>query len=609
MPATATSGMGETATATGESVAVRMYRGILGDFFVLTHRSGDRKYRALIDCGALQCIAAAGGKPETASSLARLETAIVDLLAEGAHFDLVIATHEHYDHLGGFMKYHRHFIEAGFSIDRLWLAWTEDDNDSLATDIRAGRSKGIATLNALVASVASANEFGVKLADDETRGRIDELRNLLQFNGDPDPDSLDRFAARTRPGSSALAAAKPVEDPGPKPLRLPPRSCRDAFDWLKSVAGKDQVSYLHPGQQVSFGLDDRLQASVLGPPRARARLLQMDPSKDPGAEEAYLTASDPYAALTGRLEANMTARQQKRAAAVAGGQAAAEAIPDDVEVFVPADTAQPFDDRYNHQPEWKLDWEKDKAGKGDRPKDVPSTVDPKFFDDIVVRSKCPIAKLYYHPRNASRRIDGDWLGLAQTLALKIDGDVNNTSLALAIEVPGRHVLLFPADAQIGNWLSWHDQRYPSEPKKNSGPGGIAEKSEAATGTVDAEKGETVADILGRVVLYKVGHHGSHNATARAQGLELMTSPHLAALIPVVEDVAKEQKTSSNPKGWAMPYGDLFSRLITKTSGRIVRGDGDRAAEAAAFSGGEFNLTYADESADPLWVALSLAVSD
>ena len=45
------------------------------------------------------------------------------------------------------------------------------------------------------------------------------------------------------------------------------------------------------------------------------------------------------------------------------------------------------------------------------------------------------------------------------------------------------------------------------------------------------------DLLARTVLYKVGHHGSHNATLRAQGLELMTSAELTAMIPVDEEWA------------------------------------------------------------------------
>ncbi len=101
-----------------------------------------------------------------------------------------------------------------------------------------------------------------------------------------------------------------------------------------------------------------------------------------------------------------------------------------------------------------------------------------------------------------RQIESDWLGAAGTLALQLDSDTNNTSLALAIELsPGGKVLLFPGDAQVGNWLSWHALHWTRE--------GEPERS------VDA------ADLLRRTAFYKVGHHASHNATLREKGLELM----------------------------------------------------------------------------------------
>ena len=45
----------------------------------------------------------------------------------------------------------------------------------------------------------------------------------------------------------------------------------------------------------------------------------------------------------------------------------------------------------------------------------------------------------------------------------------------------------------------------------------------------------------------------------------------------------------------MPYADLYKRLEERTVGRIVRGDGDIAAEKSKF----------ERSGDPLWVELSL----
>ncbi len=537
-----------------ETVTVRMYRGILGDFFVLSHVIGTGPvYRALIDCGALQCIGSRANKPATAASLDQLETCITSLLDEGSHFNLVIATHEHYDHLSGFVKYNDQFTNAGFSIGELWLAWTENDADQLAVAIREGRSKGIEALNALVASDAAAKSFGLKLDDKKVRSQIDGLRDLMQFNGELDPDAAQDFADK-------LVKAKPASDPAKKR----PRSCRDALNWLKQLAKEPNVRYLDPGQQVQFGHEGRLRASVLGPPRTRDRLLKMDPSAGGKVSEVYLTDRDDYLALLTTMSTRQQVSRARKGQAMDG---AGSALPDDVEIFEPVDTDSPFKD---FGPGPKVSLTKNKQGHQ------------------RVDSDWRVAELYYDPDNASRRIDGDWLGVAQTLALKIDGDVNNTSLALAIEVPGRQVLLFPADAQVGNWLSWHDQDYPSKPNVKTGTG------------------ETAADILSRVVLYKVGHHGSHNATARAMGLELMTNPHLVALIPVVEEVAKEQKNSSNPHGWAMPYDDLYTRLMTKTAGRIVRGDGDLAAEQAAFGNSIFTLDYSkDSDVAPTWVSLTL----
>src|SRR5207248_10959926 len=105
-----------------------------------------------------------------------------------------------------------------------------------------------------------------------------------------------------------------------------------------------------------------------------------------------------------------------------------------------------------------------------------------------------------------RRIDQVWLGSAEQLALALDSATNNTSLAFAIELADTgKVLLFPADAQVGNWLSWHSLRWEEDSR-----------------TV------TAADLLARTQFFKVGHHGSHNATLRAKGLEMMPPSGLVA---------------------------------------------------------------------------------
>ena len=55
-----------------------------------------------------------------------------------------------------------------------------------------------------------------------------------------------------------------------------------------------------------------------------------------------------------------------------------------------------------------------------------------------------------------RSISTDWLAASSTMALQLDSATNNTSLVLAIELGNQDVLLFVADAQVGNWLSWQD---------------------------------------------------------------------------------------------------------------------------------------------------------
>lgn len=519
-------------TAEQETVSVRMYRGLLGDCFLLTHRIGKRVFRTLFDCGVLQAIGSA--KPETKAGVAHMADVVRNLFDQtGGELDLIVATHEHYDHLSGFILQDE--LWDTFKIHAVWFAWTENYADPLANDIRLNRSKGLATLSALVAGAKAGQAFG--LVPDELEETVARVQDLLQFYGEIEPVAVVGHALTGAAAHDPAAPANPR--PSGRPPKVPPVSCQDVLDWLKTrPEDPGKVRYLEPGQQVRFGLDDRLQATVFGPPRTRDRLLQLDPSKG-GGREVYLVQPGEVGALAKTLA--MRSEQQAGGALVAGDY--------------------PFADRFRR-------WE-----------DAAS-------DD-------PLAAAYYatDPRNAKRRIDGEWLGSAETLALKIDGDVNNTSLALAVEVPGRDVLLFPGDAQVGNWLSWHDRKYPAEPATKDVPQ------------------ETAEQILNRVVFYKVGHHASHNATAREKGLELMLSPDLVAMIPVVEAVAKEQKTKNNPDGWAMPYRDLYARLKEKTRGRIVRGDGDPATEAAAFKAadGRFALAFGTGE-QPLWAEVTMKVT-
>ena len=80
------------------------------------------------------------------------------------------------------------------------------------------------------------------------------------------------------------------------------------------------------------------------------------------------------------------------------------------------------------------------------------------------------------------------------------------------------------------------------------------------------------ELLSKTAFYKVGHHGSHNATLKRHGLEMMTSADLTAMIPVDTAKAKSKTSKTNPNGWEMPEKQLFERLKERTRGRVILAD-------------------------------------
>jgi len=174
------------------------------------------------------------------------------------------------------------------------------------------------------------------------------------------------------------------------------------------------------------------------------------------------------------------------------------------------------------------------------------------WSDVRARKESALAPVVARNRAPDERwraIDDQWLLAAEQLALKLDNVVNNLSMVLAFEFTAtQEVLLFAADAQIGNWLSW--------------------RKLAWTLTDGGARSEVRAhDLLARTVFYKVGHHGSHNATLKDGGLEAMSHPGLVAAISV------DQQFANQTKKWDMPAESLYPHLLEKTRGRVLRADG------------------------------------
>jgi hypothetical protein len=144
-----------------------------------------------------------------------------------------------------------------------------------------------------------------------------------------------------------------------------------------------------------------------------------------------------------------------------------------------------------------------------------------------------------------RRIDNDWLQLGENLALQQVSTVNNTSLVMAIElVESGKVLLFCGDAEEESWETWENEN------------------------VDLDK------LLANTVLYKVGHHGSINATDQTMLKTKMTNKELVAVIPVDMKRAEDKKWEFPAKVLYNPNpepGDPNGRglLFTQTAGRVL----------------------------------------
>jgi hypothetical protein len=405
-----------------------MYRQGLGDCFLISLKRNTEAaadFRILIDCGVVL---------GTANAEAIMVSIVDDIVREtGGKIDLLIITHEHWDHLSGFVQ-----AEGSFKKlvpEQVWVAWTEDPTDALAVQLATERNGARLTLQRGVQALAAAG----------TGEQAEAVANLLGFFG---------------------AAAE--------------GSTKDAFDRAKKMATLRFCRATDAPVQPS---DVDAHLYILGPPHdatlIRRTLLPKDNPELYGLSADHgVMPADVLAALSGDSE------------------------------------FQPFNDFYSI------------------PFDIAKGIE--FFQ-----------RHYFGPSDDApswRSIASDWLDSASDLALALDSATNNTSLVLAIELQGGDVLLFVADAQVGNWESWQDLTWKVDGRNVTGP-----------------------ELLHRTVFYKVGHHGSHNGTLRAHGLEQMANLELAA-IPVDQAMAVK-------KGWGqMPLPALVQALTEKTNGKVLRSD-------------------------------------
>lgn len=457
-----------------DSVKVRMYRHGFGDCFLLSffHKK-QRVFAMLVDCGI---------KHNTRSDEAPIEKVIDDLkqTLKPAHggkpkIDVLVATHEHWDHVAFFHPKPSDFFKD-FDIEQIWLAWTEDPHDDEAVTINSRLREGAAALQVAVTqlhAVEADESFGPGVADARTSFN-GALNDVLGFYG-----VAAAKKSKTKTSESGIKY---------KPNGTISVETEIALTHLISLGKKSGIKYLDPGTKVDKQrLPAGVNAYVLGPPRSS--LINKSNPSGGKAHETYLSID--HGGLTSFVDGvlQMGASSTSKASAK--------------EVDGPFGTES-----------------------GLSAKQAPA--DPYF------------KKTYYAKDEAYRQIEHSWLDVVGQFSLQLDGAINNTSLVLAIELEDSgKVLLFPGDAQVGSWLSWHEYQWTAK---------RGNKTETITAT----------DLLKNTVLYKVSHHGSHNATVKDKGLELMTHPDLVAMIP-------EKEKSYN----GILYKPLLDRLRQLCKGRIV----------------------------------------
>ncbi|WP_374583488.1 MBL fold metallo-hydrolase [Pseudoduganella sp.] len=471
-------------------VRIRLYRHGLGDCILLRFAKpdGGDTFNVLIDCGL---ITVAEQPKETMQ-------AVANDIKDACHgrLDVVVMTHEHWDHVSGFHPSQARDVFDSMEIGEVWYGWTEDPRNELGQRLRAERA---AKLNALATAVAAFSDS----PSPGMRQRGAELGRMLGFFG-----------------------LKPGEPAGTRIGKT-----RDAFEYLQ---GKQDVKtrYLSP-RQTPRTLDGapNVRVYVLGPPPDEGMIKRSAPTKK--GREAYELASELQ--LASNLDAAF------------------------------------------------LRLGPDGAPDGDSYDDCP--FDPSLRREMDSGQRCSaaladmFANVWHTQGQGWRQIEEDWTQAAETLALNLDSHTNNTCLVLAFEfIDSGEVLLFPADAQVGNWLSWQDLRW-----------------KVGSGVV------TGPELLARTVFYKVGHHGSHNATLRDKGLEQMTSENLVAFIPV----SKAQAVKNRWMG--MPFNPLVKRLKEKTYGRLLVADEDRPGDASLseLSPGARKHFKASVEEQELWFEFSL----
>jgi hypothetical protein len=500
-----------------KNITVRMYRTGFGDCFLLffNYTKSAQTKRMLIDFGAW--------KPEEKisdtkkfNSLASIGEAI-KIELNNKPLDVVVVTHEHKDHLNGFKAAEEHFRgDSGIKISEIWLSWIENLGITEAENLKNFKRKSLKALENV------ANKTVGVLGTDAPES-LKTLERLLSIE---DTEEEEEPVTKKRIGQNQLA-----------------------MNVVKNANINKKIVYHEPGTIIESW--DGIRFFVLGPPKDNNALYTDESSKD---GDLYLSSAsiseEDYSFFQANFDKNpdknlwiknapfdeefMIDRRTETITSIVNRKNLA------VQELKGKPDIQTVKNWIEEEVNLKMNEEQEQnwLEKEKHQKSVQSE-----YDSLTEQMRT-----YFHEDNDWRKIETDWLATAERLAIKLNSHTNNTSLVLAIEIiDSGDVLLFPGDAQFGNWKSWEKVSFKLKDKEGN------------------EKIIKSDDLLKRTVFYKTGHHASHNATAKNAGLEKMKDSLKVTLIPIARETAKGNE-------WPIPHPNLYNTLKSIPNHGVLMAD-------------------------------------
>src|SRR5208337_2788379 len=144
---------------------VRVYCQGLGDcILVRVKREDADDFKLMIDCGVVLGTDDAGAKM----------TGVVENILKDTNqkVDVLVITHEHWDHLSGFIQADDSFSKL--AVGSVWVAWTEDPDDKLANELRDELGKAEKALAACALSplgAAASSSTSTRAAFEAAKGK------------------------------------------------------------------------------------------------------------------------------------------------------------------------------------------------------------------------------------------------------------------------------------------------------------------------------------------------------------------------------------------------------------------------------------------------------